>query len=71
MRDQGFETIVISNLLDVDEQTLAFWVKTAVGIWPTSIQLSEDGERAIVKIPFIQPGVGKVLQLSYLSPSLI
>ena len=41
----------MANLLDVDEQTIYFWIKSIVDVWPKSIQLSADEEHAIVKLP--------------------
>ena len=43
--------LLVSHFTDIDEQTLYFWVKSATGVWPTSIQMSINGTNAIVKIP--------------------
>ena len=45
------KTLLVANLLDVDEQTIYFWIKSIVDVWPKSIQLSADEEHAIVKLP--------------------
>ncbi|XP_067933227.1 uncharacterized protein [Watersipora subatra] len=47
--NQSKRTLVIRNLLDVDEEIIYFWVKSLLNVWPKSIQLSSDGESAIVK----------------------
>ena len=48
---QSLKTLLVSNLLDVDEQTIYFWIKSLLNVWPHSIQISVDEENAIVKIP--------------------
>lgn len=49
--DQPEKVVIISNLLDADEELLAFWVKTAFSVWPLSVQFSPGGDKAIVKMP--------------------
>ena len=56
------ETLLVYNLLDVDEETLYYWVKSVTGVWPTSIHLSESEEKAIVKIPLVNQGLGTCFQ---------
>ena len=36
--------------MDFDEETLYFWIKTVLGVWPSSIQKSSDEEKAIIKL---------------------
>ncbi|XP_067934852.1 protein mono-ADP-ribosyltransferase PARP14-like isoform X2 [Watersipora subatra] len=43
--------LFVSNLVDVDHQTIYFWVKSLLGVWPLSVQLSIDEEKAMVRIP--------------------
>ena len=56
------ETLLVYNLLDVDEETLYYWVKSVTGVWPASIHLSESEEKAIVKIPLVDQGLGTCFQ---------
>ena len=53
------EQLLVYNLLDVDEETLYFWVKAITGLWPVSIHLSETAEKAVVKVPLIERGLGE------------
>ncbi|KAF6036950.1 hypothetical protein EB796_004734 [Bugula neritina] len=48
-----YKTLLLDRLLDVDHETLCFWVKSLTGCWPRSIQLSADGEKAVVRVPTI------------------
>lgn len=43
-------TLVIHNLDDVDEEMLKNWMKTVTGFWPLSIHMSENEDKAIVKV---------------------
>lgn len=43
-------TLLLSNLLDVDEETICFWVRCLLDVWPHSVQIFSDDEKAIVKI---------------------
>ena len=47
---QQTDTFLVSNLLDVDEDTLSYWVKSITGLWPVSIHMSDNQEKAIVKL---------------------
>ena len=47
---QQTDTFLVSNLLDVDEDTLSYWVKSITGSWPVSIHMSDNQEKAIVKL---------------------
>ena len=44
-------TLLVNNLLDFNEQTLYYWIWTALGVPPLSIQISADEGQAIVQIP--------------------
>ena len=57
---EGEDTLQIYKLLDVDEDTLFFWVKAMTGVWPLSVHLSEDEERAVVKIPRLSSELGEL-----------
>ena len=44
------QKLLVSNIMDFDEETLYFWIKTVLGVWPSSIQKSGDEEKAIIKL---------------------
>ena len=45
------KTLILSNFVDIDEETICFWIKTAFNVWPYSVQICADEQEAIVKIP--------------------
>lgn len=38
-----------------------YWVKAVTGVWPLSIHLSMDEEKAVVKVPLVHEGLGEQL----------
>ena len=49
------ETFMVCKLPEVDEETLYYWVKSVTGVWPISIHMSENDDKAVVKVP-----IGKI-----------
>ena len=43
--------MLLSNVQDVDHEAIYFWTKAAFDVWPRTIQLATEREKAVVQIP--------------------
>ena len=57
--EEGEEVLFIYKLLDVDEETLFYWVKDVTGLMPRYIHLSDEEDKAVVKVPLVEKGLGE------------